>query len=61
MCVLSVCDEVHNLALLVCLISLVVAIEELVAVHAEVVAQGDDCPAPEDHPRLFERHYHHQL
>jgi len=55
------CDEVHNLALLECLISLVVAIEELVAVHAEVVAQGDDCPAPEDHPRLFERHYHHQL
>jgi hypothetical protein len=57
-----VCDEVHNLAFLVCLISLVVVIEGLIAVRAEeLVVQGDDCLAPEDHPRLFEKYYHHRL
>jgi hypothetical protein len=27
----------------------------------EVVVQEDDYRVLEDHPRLFEKHYHHQL
>jgi hypothetical protein len=61
--VLSACDEVHNLAFLV-LILLVVAIEGLIAVHAEevvVVVQEGGCLVTEDRPRLFEKHYHRRL
>lgn len=53
-------DEAHNLAVLACLMLLVEALEGRVQA-GEVVVQEDDYRVLEDHPRLFEKHYHHQL